>query len=400
MNLEEKAEKYLEKLCVDIKERVVGSQGNRDSTLWFEDIVSDLGFKTETQSFNCIEWIDGGSTLSVNDKNFEVFTGPFSNPCDRYSELVIVETLDKLKNCNSSGKFLLIAGEIVEEQLMPKGFVFYNPDHHKEIYSILEKSEALAIVSATGKNPELAGSLYPFPFIEDGDFNIPNIYMKDVDGEELKKYIGETLHLEVISKRLDEKGFNVIATKGDVSKEKIILCAHIDSKPGTPGAIDNATGIIVLLLVAELLENYNKERGIEIVALNGEDYFSIPGQMEYLNRVQKDQSEIKLVVNIDGAGFKGEKGAYSFYECSEEITKRAQEILNSYPQLLEGPQWIQSDHGMFVQMGIPSMAFTSNNFMEKLSVEITHTENDKPSVVDCSIVADIAKAISEFINKL
>ena len=32
-----------------------------------------------------------------------------------------------------------------------------------------------------------------------------------------------------------------------------VLCAHIDSKLNTPGALDNAAGVVTLLLLAELL---------------------------------------------------------------------------------------------------------------------------------------------------
>ncbi|MBK9392004.1 MAG: M28 family peptidase [Bacteroidetes bacterium] len=32
----------------------------------------------------------------------------------------------------------------------------------------------------------------------------------------------------------------------------MVVTAHIDAKKGTPGAIDNATGVIVLLLLSEL----------------------------------------------------------------------------------------------------------------------------------------------------
>ncbi len=353
MNFKERSRQYLHKLCTDIAERNVGSQGNRDATGWFKSTIENSGFQTEEQEFSCLHWIDGNSTLVTDQEEFTVHTGPFSKPCNCHGYIQVVKNMEELGTCDGEGRILLLTDDLVKEQLMPKGFIFYNPDHHKEIYSLLEEKSPLAIVAATSKNPELAGSLYPFPFIEDGDFHIPNCYMKDVDGERLKLYQNREVHLSINSQNRDEKGYNIIARKGDFSKGRVILCAHIDSKPGTPGAIDNATGIVILLMIAEMIQN-NRDLAIEIVALNGEDYYSAPGQMEYLKRIQLESTEIHAVINFDGAGFRDEKGAYSFYNCPESIVENAKQCFKNYPTLVEGEQWFQSDHGMFIQMGIPS----------------------------------------------
>ena len=50
-------------------------------------------------------------------------------------------------------------GDICAEQLMPKNFVFYNPDHHKRIYAFLEEKMPAAIITATERKPEMVGAL-------------------------------------------------------------------------------------------------------------------------------------------------------------------------------------------------------------------------------------------------
>ncbi|MDY6866208.1 MAG: M28 family peptidase, partial [Halobacteriota archaeon] len=39
-----------------------------------------------------------------------------------------------------------------------------------------------------------------------------------------------------------------------------------DAYEDTPGALDNASGTVVLLLIAEMLQNYKGPLGIELIA--------------------------------------------------------------------------------------------------------------------------------------
>ena len=89
------------------------------------------------------------------------------------AQLCAASSLAELDSLDAKGKILLLHGEIAKEQLMPPSFPFYNPDEHKEIYRLLERSGARAVPAATSRNPEIGRWLYPFPLIEDGDFPLP-----------------------------------------------------------------------------------------------------------------------------------------------------------------------------------------------------------------------------------
>lgn len=399
-NLLEKSKEYLRKLCIDIQSRVVGSEGNRMATDFFAETMQSIGFTPKTQEFDCIDWTCDEVSLTADNQNFTIAASPFSVHCDVNAELCHATNVTELENVNAKDRILLLSDEIVQEQLMPRSFTFYNPEEHKRIYHLLENSGALAIIAATGRNPSLAGAQYPFPFIEDGDFNIPSVYMKDVDGEKLRLHNGKKVALKIRSQRKASTGCNVIVNSGNSSDRMIIICAHIDSKPGTPGAIDNATGIVSLLLIAQRLKNVASSYQIEIVALNGEDYYSVPGQMKYLENLNSNQQEIALVVNIDGAGYYKEPVAFSMYNTSEDQEKVIRDVFLRNKGIVEGAQWIQSDHGMFVKQGIPAIAITSNNMMETLSSEITHTPKDRPEIVDHSKLLSIADAVGELITDL
>jgi hypothetical protein len=49
--------------------------------------------------------------------------------------------------------------------------------------------------AATSQDPEMAGALSPLPLFEDGDLDIPSVYMTDKDGSQLAACIGANVSL-------------------------------------------------------------------------------------------------------------------------------------------------------------------------------------------------------------
>ena len=392
-------EAHLKMICNEVGNRHVGSAGNREATDYAERILRSHGFETQTKPFDCIDWEHGDVRLEAGGEHWPATVGPYSLPYDGEAELVAVSSIDELAAAEIEGKIVLLHGDIAREQVMPKNFVFYNPEHHKEIVRLLEAGGPAALICATGKNPGAAGSPYPFPLFEDGDFNIPSVTMKDVDGERLLTQAGTAIRLVFASRRIPSTGTNVVARAGESGGAKILLCAHIDAKKNTPGALDNGTGVAVLLGLGELLREHPVRRAIEIVLFNGEDYYAAPGQMQYLGDLGERMSEIDLVVNLDGAGHRGSPLAYSFYECPDSIRAAAVDAFSQDPVFTEGVPWVQGDHSMFVMAGRPAIALTSGDF-EWLCREITHTPKDATDLVDVQTLAKAAIALRDLLHGL
>lgn len=398
--LYQKSVSYLEMLCKEIPERCVGSAGNRQATSFFEKELSSFGWNTEISELDVIDWEDGGATLQFEDRSFKVLVSPYSLGCTVQAPLSRASCLEELEQWDISGTIVFLHGEIAKEQLMPKNFVFFNPEGHQRIIALLERKQPVAIIAATGRNAALAGGVYPFPLIEDGDFNIPSVYMTEEEGKKLLSYIGQSVILQSLSRRIPAKAYNVIARKGKNVDERIVITAHIDAKKGTPGAIDNATGVIILLLLAELLEDYDGNRLLEIVALNGEDYYAVPGQMHYIRKNQEHFNNILLNINIDGAGYQEGKSIFSFFNLPERISEKAYAVLKEFEGISEGVQWPQGDHSIFIQHGCPAIAVSSQWFIEHMdSQEITHTLKDNIGIVDCQKIVEIAEALNWLIRK-
>lgn len=398
--LYQKSLSYLKTLCEEIPERSVGSEGNRQATRFFEETISASGWQTETSELEVMDWQESGATLQIADRSFNVSASPYSLGCSLQAPLAGVSSLEDLEGHEIAGRILLLSGEIAREQLMPKNFVFYNPEEHQKIIALLEKKRPAAIICATGRNPSLAGGAYPFPLIEDGDFDIPSVYTTDRVGEDLLAWVGKTAVLESRSTRIPAKAYNVVARKGKETVERIVVSAHIDAKKGTPGAIDNATGVLTLLLLADLLKDYEGDRMIEMVSFNGEDYYAAPGQMDYIRRNQSGFKEIILNINIDGVGLRESKTAVSFYDLPETMKTAGHDLATKFAGITEGVQWPQGDHSIFIQYGCPAIAVSSQWLIDHMeSQEITHTPKDNMGIVDGRKLVEIAEALNWFLRK-
>ncbi|MGB2897391.1 MAG: M28 family peptidase [Anaerolineales bacterium] len=394
-----KAAEYLGVLCSVKPNRRTGSPGNWEATEFFGRTISPFGYQKDSTPFEALDHLDHGSVLTINTDGFDVYTSPYSIGCDVLGELIIVSTIEELESSDCNGNILLLIGSICSEQLMPKNFVFYNPEHHQKIIALLEGKSPAAIITATKKSSDQVGALNPFPLIVDGDFDIPSVYCRESVGESLSEFHGNRARLEIRARRLPAKATNVIASLQSGFPRKIVLTAHIDAYEDTPGASDNASGTVVLLLAAEMLSNYRGEYCIEIAALNGEDHYSAGGQMDYLRRYGDEFPITYLAINIDDVGYKKGRSAYSFYGCPRDIEENAIKAFNDIKGLCKGEQWFNGDHMIFVQNQVPCIAFTAEQ-MPELMETITHTAKDTPDIIDFKKLVEVAKSLDNLIRSL
>ncbi|MDH6344324.1 aminopeptidase YwaD [Parabacteroides sp. PFB2-12] len=399
--LTEKAKSHLQVLCAEIGERRVGSAGNRRASAYAEQVLKEAGWQTESTELSVIDWKTEGASLTCNEQSFEVFSSEYSLGCAVQGELIAVTTIEQLEQADIKDKILFLYDTIASQQIAPKNFPFWNPEEHQHLISLLEKGKPKALVCATERNSATAGGVYPFPLFEDGDFDIPSVYMKDTEGERLLGCLGQTVVLESKATRIPETAFNLIARNGIESGKRIVITAHIDTKIGTPGAIDNGTGVSIVLLLAELLQGAALNHPVELALFNGEDYYGAPGQVEYLKQNQEQFGNILLNINIDGAGYQEGPSCFSAFELPEEILDALRELIWDSPGIVNGLPWYQGDHSLFLQNGCPAIAVSSQWFIENMECqEVTHTPKDNLNIVNYERVAECALGISELIQKL
>lgn len=386
----------------------------------FAERIGDFGFDVSRTEFDCIEWGYGEASLEVAGESgntalkpsargestgaapeagagrYQAHVGPYSLACDIRATLTVATAVEELETESIRGTIVLLHGDIAGGQLMPKNFTFYNPDSHKRIIAALEEHGPAAVIAATGKDPQMVGSQYPFPLLEDGDFDIPNAYMKDVDGERLAKHVGEQIALKIDSRRVPAKAEHIVALRRGDTPGRIVVFAHIDSRKGSPGALDNASGVAALLGLAELLVGETGGPSVEIVPLNGEDNYANPGEMLWVAQNEGRFDDIILGVNIDDAGRRGCDTHVSFYACPDEVEHAVRNAMRDHAGFSEGPQWFQSDHAIFGIYGRPAIAVASSD-MADFMANYAHTDRDTIELADPEAIAGIARFLRDVV---
>lgn len=104
---------------------------------------------------------------------------------------------------------------------------------------------------------------------------------------------------------------NVLCTKpgGGEPERFVVVCAHYDSRMGkltdftsaAPGAVDNASGVAVLLEAARVLRGADTLRSVRFLAFSGEEQ-GLAGSDAYARVARAEGTDIVLLINLDMVG--------------------------------------------------------------------------------------------------
>lgn len=389
--------RLLADLCSVVPDRRPGSPGNEAAVDRVAALLTGLGWRVNCPRFPVVNWTGQPGTLDLAGHSWPVHPSPYGTGWRGSAPMHPAATEEEL--AGAGGAILLLHGELASTPLAPTDYPFYGSERDARLVELLQGSGARAVLARTGRAPELAGSLDPFPLVEDGSFPLPTGNLSLEVGAQvlvgLRREPGAVATLDLPARRWPSSARNVVAALGD-QLTRVTVVAHIDTKPGTPGALDNATGVVVLCRVAELLADpgANPGIGVELLVVNGEDHYSASGELDYL--AGTDLSEVRLAVNIDGAGLRGGPTAYSTYGRLDEPALRT---LESAPGLVPGPPWPQSDHMVFAAAGRPAIALTSSDFATVMQ-DVAHSHADTPDLVDPVLLEQAAQAIARVIRSL
>ena len=399
---------YLQALCSH-PDRHPGRPGNRAATQLFARVAAESGLEVRVDELDCLDCDAMSARLSLEGPGGEaegprsLRPGPYTTACDVSASLAAAGTIEELEEGGQAGRFagaiLLLHGELCREQLTPRGYPFYEMPGHVRIHDALDAARPAAVVAATGRDPNLAGGAYPFPFIEDGRVDLPNAYLTDVEGRRLLARVGERAELQIESRRVPARLEHVVARAPGSGSGRVVVFGHVDTKMGTPGALDNATGTAALLGLATLLAGWRGRLTVELMPVNGEDYYDATGERRFVADNAGRWDEIVLGLNADGAGWRDHATEVSLYGCDDAVAGAVRTAIARRQQFVEGEPWYQSDHSLFPMNGRPAVAVTSNGFAE-LCAGVTHTSLDSLDIADPGKVAEISRFYADVIASL
>ena len=211
---------------------------------------------------------------------------------------------------------------------------------------------------------------------------------------------------------------NIVAEKkGIISPHRVlILGAHYDTVPGSPGADDNASAIAVLLEVARNIQAVPLDSTVRWIAFCLEEYSYI-GSTHYAESLKKGREEILGVISLEMIGFTGPRQDYPPYlnpkyypnvgdfiaiignERSKELLERVcQSFKTHIPQLpLEfimvpgnGERMEEvrlSDHSSFWDQGISALMITDTAFLRNPNY---HLPSDRMETLNFEFMKKVA----------
>jgi aminopeptidase YwaD len=384
--------RHLEKLCVEISARPIGSPANDRAAGYIRDVFAGLGWAVEEQAYACTGWDCAAASLAVGNESLAVEANAFSPSCDVNAPAIPASTLDELAAADLTGKIALLHGDLVSSPLSPKSW-FLKEARDDAIIGLLEAKQSAALLA-------------PPP---------PTIQYEQFTGDWELEIPAATVPLPVFARLLAEPGLlrlrldcakypatarNIVAHKpgrrpSDVPPRRVTLMAHFDTRINTPGALDNGGGVAALLGLAEALAGRDLPFDLELVAFNGEEYLPI-GDDEYVRRAGEAAfGEILLAINMDGIGYVDGDNTIAQFNVAPELAARLAEVTGRYPAVLAVAPWPQSNHSTFASRGVPALAFSARD-----AFALAHSPADTAARVSIEKLAEIVALVSQIVTAL
>jgi len=214
---------------------------------------------------------------------------------------------------------------------------------------------------------------------------------------------------------------NIVAEKkGMVSPRRVlILGAHYDTVPGSPGADDNASGVAVLLGMARMIQSVPLEGTVRLIAFSLEEY-DFMGSAHYIEGLEKGEEEIIGMISLEMLGFTGPKQNYppalnpKYYpnvgdfiaivgnERSQKLLEKVCQSFKTHlpelpleslvvPRNGEGMEEVRlSDHSTFWDRGMPALLVTDTSFLRNPNY---HHPSDKIETLNFEFMQKVATGV-------
>jgi hypothetical protein len=198
---------------------------------------------------------------------------------------------------------------------------------------------------------------------------------------------------------------NVVAQKtGTVFPERVfMITSHFDDVPITPpapGADDNASGTVAVMLAASILNQYEFGCTLRFVNFNAEEYGLI-GSQDYAQQAYCAGEDIRGVLNLDMIAWNTTDSAPEMdlhalpsIPGSSEMADVFQEVVSAYGLQISptaaDPITTRSDHSSFWRRGYPAILVTED--MDDFNPYYHSVDDLLDNIQDFDYYAEMIKA--------
>ena len=236
----------------------------------------------------------------------------------------------------------------------------------------------------------------------------------------------ETHEFQVRGKTHQNLILNLPAATSSNQKPPILIGAHYDAVPGTPGADDNATGVAALLELAKTFAEQPLKHPVQLVAFDMEEY-GLLGSAAYSAQLRQQQQPLRLMISLEMLGYctstagsqRYPAGLERFYpnqgnfialignlptipdliRLSRSIRTSgvASEWLPTFNKGLNIPQTRLSDHAPFWDQGYRAMMVTDTAFLRNPHY---HQASDRLETLDLDFLTGVCRGLEVGIRAL
>ncbi len=275
--------------------------------------------------------------------------------------------------------------------------VLYTRDFSQKVVQDLIQAGVQGIIYVTyhpGIPPHLPmGFIYSA--LNTGDFDLlpPVISVSYQDGAKLLANSREiTIQADVTI--LQSESFNIVGEIPGQEPGVILLSAHYDSAPYSPGAADNAGGTAILLELARILADTTPRWTLRFVACGSEEC-ALQGARQYCQTHSSSLDEIKLNLNFDVQGARIGNLALGVIGEKRLVTSVDRTINQWNPEIRLAPTG--GDNRIFAYYGIPAVHWWFGGGMNFL---LNHTPQDRIENISPKSLEFVGQASETFVNAL
>lgn len=372
----------LQMLCVTIGSRSIGTAGERRAAEYVAQRFREFGWESRLEEYPCLAWDYQGSSVTIDGRAVHagpthyspggVFEGPLMRARIGEDQLPIIDDYRGRIAWFCEKEAGLFARHQVCRELRNQGAV------------------AVLILSYLTET-------WSTKIVREPDIGIPTFGVAGREAQVLEAAEGRPVRLTVGAQTRPSHSENVVATvPGGPVGPLVLVTAHHEAAPYCPGAMDNASGVAMVLAIAQRFGRSSHAPRMMLATTGGHEYGGANACGRGAIALFQEHKQLFLAsgafqLNFDGMN-KGEDEVMTCANCSDAFLAR----LRSAAVVPVRPEpFVGVDAMPWCQWKLPVMWPVHN-----VVSDVYHSPLDTSDRIDFAALADGAARHCDLLEKL